>query len=131
MKVFGQENASAYSLQVREATQDDIDWAKDTGGYVPSVSNVIQPEEIVIEKPHTLEMKTQRILDFIINYKINTDGNSPAVREILNGLNLSSTSVVIHYLRILENLGIIERKNEINKTTVHFCVVGGKWSPRE
>lgn len=53
--------------------------------------------------------KTYEVLQFIIDFKIDNNGNSPTTEEIRVGVELSSKSVVFQYLKWLEEDGLIER----------------------
>ncbi len=52
------------------------------------------------------------LLDFLRNYTAK-HGYAPSVRDIMDGLGASSTSVVNYRLRVLERLGHIERDRGI------------------
>jgi len=70
-------------------------------------------------------MKTRKkIFEFIVNYKCAHDGQSPTVREIADGLNIPSTSVVHFHLRKLEELGTIEITAGQSRG---IRVPGGRW----
>jgi|EndMetStandDraft_4_1072995.scaffolds.fasta_scaffold1689196_1 SOS-response transcriptional repressor LexA len=51
---------------------------------------------------------TERVYDYIETYIRNT-GRPPTYRDIMDGLPLSSVSVVAHHLHILSDEGRIER----------------------
>lgn len=65
------------------------------------------PPKKISPKPPKKE--TVNILRFIDGYKKAHDGNSPSVREIIDGCERSSTSVAHYHLRRLEKLGAIKR----------------------
>jgi repressor LexA len=54
----------------------------------------------------------ERILKYIHEY-VDDKGYAPTVRDILKGLDLSSTSVVQHHLNILEREGHIRRDQQV------------------
>jgi predicted transcriptional regulator len=64
-----------------------------------------------------------RIYDFIIRYKIEHQGNSPTIREICDGLNLSVGCVTY-------NLDMLDAEDRIsisrNKAS-HIKIPGAKW----
>ena len=57
------------------------------------------------------------LLVYIKDYKAN-NGFSPSTRDIMNGLGLSSTSVALWRLGILEEYGLIKRTPEISRSIV-------------
>jgi transposase len=65
------------------------------------------------------------ILDFIIDYKIKNDGNSPSYREIAKAINKPSINFVWRYIKILEDKGKISLFNNVRGIIVN----GGKWLP--
>ena len=71
----------------------------------------------------------ERTYDFIAAYKGGHDGNSPTLREIMDGCRISSTSVVFYYLKKLEERGLIRRPEPEfgNRYASKIEVVGGKW----
>ena len=72
-----------------------------------------------------LTQRAQSVYDFIIKYKINNDGLSPTLREIMAGTDITSTSIASYYLGILEGVGLIHHNPNISRG---IRVVGGKWS---
>lgn len=64
----------------------------------------------------------ERVLAFIVSYKIANDGNTPTYREIMQGALVSSTSVVQHYIHRL----IREYKIRVVKGKIY--VTGGHWN---
>jgi SOS-response transcriptional repressor LexA len=74
--------------------------------------------------------KAQKAFDFIVAYKREHDGNSPTMREIMVGCQISSTSMVSFYLDQLEAMGFIRRpEREMgNFSAANIEVVGGEWS---
>ncbi len=74
-----------------------------------------------------LSPKMVRVLDFIIRYKMVHDGNSPSIRQIADGCNISSTNTVNYYLRRLAGAGRIDigRKGESR----HIQIPGAQWTP--
>lgn len=53
----------------------------------------------------------QKIFDYIILFKKAHNGNSPTLREIMDGCYVGSTSVVHYHLTQLESKGMIMRKS--------------------
>ena len=65
----------------------------------------------------------RKIYDFLIEF-ITTNGYSPSIREICNGTNIKSTSIVHRQLLVLEKLGLIRTKMSKSRT---ISVVGYKY----
>ncbi|TRZ49271.1 hypothetical protein D4S03_08545 [bacterium] len=69
------------------------------------------------------------VFDFVVGYKKTHDGNSPSFREIQEGCEISSLSVVLYYLNKLEGRGLIRRQEP--KIGERYCrkieIIGGKW----
>ena len=70
---------------------------------------------------------TLRVLEYIIEYKTEHDGNSPSMREICAATLLASTSTVNYHLTQLIKMGRI-RTFALDKQSRSIEVVGGKWS---
>lgn len=66
------------------------------------------------------------MLDFIIRYKKEHDGNSPTYREIMRATGISSTSVVAYHLERLEQNGVIRRPQQVGNSRM-IEIVGGRW----
>lgn len=58
-----------------------------------------------------VEKRRRRILAFIREF-MDERGYPPTLREIGDGMDISSTSVVFHHLEALETRGLIERDRE-------------------
>lgn len=72
--------------------------------------------------------RRDRILAFVIDYKLSHDGNSPTIREICDGLGDSSlsTSVVNFHLDALARAGkILRPARGYQRRAIE--VVGGQW----
>ena len=63
------------------------------------------------------------VLAYITAYKTANDGNSPTIREIMSGCNVSSTSLVSYILRDLQDDG----KIRVMQGSRGIMVVGGQW----
>jgi len=61
-----------------------------------------------------LSSKQQHIIDFVRRFWVDR-GYPPAIREIVNGCGISSTSVVDYNLNILESEGYIRRHPEVSR----------------
>lgn len=70
--------------------------------------------------------KAGRILDFIIRYKLEHDGNAPSLQDISDGAGISKT-VVKHHVGQMAKKGIL-RKNP-GSLARHIEVEGGHWVP--
>ena len=58
--------------------------------------------------------KQSKIISFIQDY-YNEYGISPTVREIQNGCNITSTSVVDYNLKALKNKGYLDKRPDISR----------------
>lgn len=77
--------------------------------------------------PKTVRQLTQRemaLYDVIVDYKRANDGCAPDHRELMALADISSTSVVAHYLDHLERAGLITRRQ--GSRQIH--VRGGQWT---
>ena len=61
-----------------------------------------------------LSERHKKILEFLGKYQ-DTAGYPPSIREIGDGTNISSTSVVNYYLDQLEKMGYIKREDHISR----------------
>ena len=61
-----------------------------------------------------LNEKQSKIISFIQDY-YNEFGISPTVREIQNGCNITSTSVVDYNLKALKNKGYLDKRPDISR----------------
>jgi len=61
-----------------------------------------------------LSSKQQNIIDFVRCFLVDR-GYPPSIRDIVNGCEISSTSVVDYNLRILEERGYIRRHREVSR----------------
>lgn len=79
-------------------------------------------------KSYVLIHSRKAVLDFIITYKTNNDGNSPTMREISKGSGVKSTSNVDYILNQLEDGGFITRVSDSARSII---VTGGHWHYEE
>lgn len=79
-------------------------------------------EELRVSKP--LPARQRDVLYFIIQYKTESGGDSPTVREIAEAVGATSTSNVTHLLKQLERRGIISRPFNTPRC---IAVPGGRW----
>ena len=70
----------------------------------------------------------QAIYEFIVQFKIDHDGNSPTYREIMAAIGISSSSTVAYYLNQLEEAGLIIRPMEGGNSRV-IEIPGAVWVP--
>ena len=78
-----------------------------------------------------VNLTRQKVIEFIRNF-YDEHGYAPTVRDIMKGCDLSSTAVVQHHLKVLENEHQIERDSKVfrsiqlpdRKTTIHVPVLG-------
>ena len=61
-----------------------------------------------------LSVKQNRILDYIAGF-IEENGYPPAIRDIVKGCGISSTSVVDYNMKILHRMGYIRRHAEVSR----------------
>jgi len=62
----------------------------------------------------------QRIFKFIIEYRKSHNGDSPTLREICVGANVSSTSVVAYYLDRFEYYGLVKLNGQLKMRNIHI-----------
>ena len=74
-----------------------------------------------------LSAKQQRILDYILEF-IDEHDYPPSIRQIQQGCEISSTSVVDYNLRALERQGRIRRDREVSRAIE--VMHGGQRAPR-
>lgn len=66
------------------------------------------------------------VLAFIKQFKAENDGNSPTIREICDGCDISSTSVCNYILGILDRAGKISLTRD--GAARRISVTGGRWT---
>jgi len=66
-----------------------------------------------------------QVFKFIVDYKREHDGLAPTVREIMRGVGVGSTSVVVYHLERLEGQGRIRLLGWGRSRGI--MVVGGRW----
>lgn len=75
-----------------------------------------------------MKYDSEAVLRWIIKYKREHDGNSPTVRELQKGCEISSTSVVKYILNHLEDRGKIVQTDDGDRYKSRCIeVVGGVW----
>lgn len=79
-------------------------------------------------KVNPVNPRRRAMYEFILEYKQAHDGNSPSVREIGARLGIESTSMVMYYLRQLEELDLILISSARSRM---IQVVGAQWLPPE
>lgn len=72
------------------------------------------------------ESRQQRVYRFVVQYKKQNDGNSPTIREIMDGCGITSTSQVRYYLIKLAERGLIRLPEKGSAAKIE--VVGGYWA---
>ncbi len=65
--------------------------------------------------------RAAEVLEYIVQFKRDHDGNAPTVRQIGAALTINSTSTVYYYLNCLARAGMIERKDG------RILIVGAEW----
>lgn len=78
-----------------------------------------------------VNLTRQKVIEYIRDF-YDERGYAPTVRDIVKGCNLSSTAVVQHHLKILENEHQIERDSKVfrsiqlpdRKSTIHVPILG-------
>ena len=63
----------------------------------------------------------EAIFDFIIQYKFLHQGNTPTIHQIMDGCDLSTTSLVVFHLNKLADAGRITRDGR------EITVPGARW----
>jgi len=63
------------------------------------------------------QIRRNTIYEFIINY-IDENGYPPTLREIADGCDISSTSVVDYHLEKMEEMGMIKRVPKVARGIV-------------
>ncbi len=76
----------------------------------------------------TLGDTSLMVYEFILRFCEDNNGLPPSHSDIVDGLELSSTSVVNYHLRKLEEAGKIERLNYHSR---NMRIIGGRWYPPE
>ncbi len=71
--------------------------------------------------------KTQRVLQYIVEYSQQYPGNSPTRREIVSGTGIKSLSNVSIHLDKLVEAGKLEEIRPPGRKSRIFCVVGSLW----
>ena len=62
------------------------------------------------------------LFQFIIEYKESHDGNSPTYREMVKGIDVSSTNTIFKYIRAMEKSGLLKVVDG------KLCLRGGSWN---
>ncbi len=62
---------------------------------------------------------------FILAYKHDHDGNSPTTRDMMEHLQISSSSVALNILRQLERVGLIRVEHQRSRA---IRIPGGHWT---
>ena len=73
------------------------------------------------------QQRLGELMSFLVGYKRNHDGCSPALREIMANTSYTSTSVVVYSLEALERQGRIKYASE-NGESRRIMVIGGEWT---
>ncbi len=95
---------------------------------------MLAPAPFVPDNSHIaarMSTNDQRVLAFIVAYKQQHDGCAPVVREIMRGMQFSTSSLVSFYLERLEAQGRIRRVPGAGDGSRPggIMVVGGQWLP--
>lgn len=69
----------------------------------------------------------QKIMDYLIDYKLANDGNSPTLRKIQDACDISSLSTLSYHLRVMEDCGTLRLLIGDKDTMQGICINGGKW----
>lgn len=77
-----------------------------------------------------IERKLDMVHRYIINYKIEHDGISPTIRQVMEGLDISSTSVTSYYIKRLIDEGRLYHVRDESNTS-GLGVTGGRWEYEE
>lgn len=80
--------------------------------------------------PRTATVTTETesmILEYIVAFKTDNDGNSPTIRQICDYLGSNSTSEINRHLNRMAEKGLIKRNTKCGQSRM-IAVVGGTWS---
>src|SRR5207244_3545036 len=88
-------------------------------------SERVPPMALSLDSRKTLSLKQRSILTFIRNF-INEKDYPPSIRDIQDGCDISSTSVVDYNLKALERLGYIRRDREVSRAIELLDRGGGR-----
>lgn len=72
-----------------------------------------------------LALKDEAIFQFVMQYKKEHDGNSPSMREIVEGCGFDNVSVVYNGVKRLVQRG--KFKDPVYRRSRGIEVVGGRW----
>lgn len=75
--------------------------------------------------------RQQEVLQFVVAFKRAHDGNSPSIREIMDGCRIASTSLVAFYLAELEKRNKISLEPSDGRGSGkarRIEVIGGQWT---
>ena len=78
------------------------------------------------KKPKPPNERQQAILAYIVRYKTENQGASPAVRQIMRGVGVPSTSCVTYSLARLADRGYIELAAD-GRRALDIRIPGAKW----
>jgi SOS-response transcriptional repressor LexA len=90
-----------------------------------TINNLKRMQREKLGLVQTVGDRRDRAYAFIVAYKLQNDGNSPSVREIMAGVELSTPFLVTKVLRKLEKDGRITRKAGGH---CQITVIGGSWT---
>jgi hypothetical protein len=78
--------------------------------------------------PRTISEHYNYVFQFIVDYKLIHDGNSPSYREIMDGCKIKTTSMVTYALDRLEEAGKITRPIAGSGVPRQISIPGGQWT---
>ena len=81
-----------------------------------------------MRSPDALSNRQKDILDYIEDF-VQDHGYPPAIRQIQEKLDISSTSVVAYNLKALESKGMIKREGKVSRGITMSDATPMKWEP--
>lgn len=84
-----------------------------------------------MRRVYKVSRSAEAVLNYIVKYKLENNGRSPSVREIMKGCGFRSTCVAHYHLGRLQSVGLIEREPNKSRSIRVICATCSCSSPRE
>lgn len=88
-----------------------------------------EPQKLVNLRGRELPELSVTTYQFIVQYKLENDGNTPSLRDIADAIGVASSSTAWRIVQDLEKAGLVERVGKGNGQFVK--IVGARWLPPE
>lgn len=75
-----------------------------------------------------LNETTERVYQFVLDYKRKYAGESPTFQEIMKGARLSTKSLVAFHLQSLDEKGLLVVERDIERRACRIAVPGAVWT---